>query len=310
MKPSGRLPAAKIKPNTLAEVIRTYLASDKFKRLAPSTQTGYRIYLALAERPDTLGAMEVIEVRPSVVQRFLDGLAHKPGAQARARVALKAMSKWAVTRDLLPFPITYGVEVVGDEGHHIPWSDDQVAIAVEHARPEISRLVTLQSCTGQRGSDLVKMRWSEIETVQGTPGIHVKQQKTGLKLWVPFLPELQDALAKWERAPGFILLRENGQPWTRPRLMSYAWTRERNKNPHLRAHRGLVLHGLRGHAVVRLRRAGLSALQVADMVGMSVQMIERYCALANQQQSAIAAVHFLDRHRATSLFGKSRSDAS
>jgi hypothetical protein len=46
---------------------------------------------------------------------------------------------------------------------------------------------------------------------------------------------------------------------------------------------------------VRLRRAGATVPQISDMVGMSEQMVKRYCRFADQKQNAIAAVHILDR---------------
>jgi len=52
----------------------------------------------------------------------------------------------------------------------------------------------------------------------------------------------------------------------------------------------LVMHGLRGHACVRLRRAGLTAMQIADMIGMSIPMVERYCRFSVQMENAVAAV--------------------
>lgn len=58
---------------------------------------------------------------------------------------------------------------------------------------------------------------------------------------------------------------------------------------------GLVLHGLRGHACVRLRLASANAQQIADMVGMSVPMVERYCRLSVQRENASAAVLHMER---------------
>jgi len=73
--------------------------------------------------------------------------------------------------------------------------------------------------------------------------------------------------------------------------------RERAHNPSLAplAEAGLVMHGLRGTAVVRLRRGGASVPQICDMVGMSEQMVARYCRFSNQRDNALAAVHYLDR---------------
>jgi predicted transcriptional regulator len=55
------------------------------------------------------------------------------------------------------------------------------------------------------------------------------------------------------------------------------------------------MHGQRATAVVRLRRAGATALQIGDMVGMSEQMVKRYCRFSEQRKNALAAVVYLDR---------------
>lgn len=293
-QPRGFPRVAKVGPYSFAAVIHAYLASTKFQRLGASTQAGYRQYLKVAEHPDVLGALPVGVIRPSLVQEFLDGLADRPGAQLRARVALKAVEKWALVRDLLPFPITTGTEVVGSTGGHRPWTDAQVAIAEHHCRPEVARAITLASNTGQRGSDLIRMRWTDIEEVEGRPGINVVQRKTGLEIWIPFTQPLLAAYAAWERRPAPLLLKPTGEPWGNRKQLSMAWERDRDANPMLAICAGLVLHGLRGTACVRLRRAGAPPTQIADMVGLSVQMVERYCRFADQRTSAMAAVRYLD----------------
>jgi integrase len=287
---------AHVKGGSFAAVIRAYLTSPKFDALAKSTRVGYQHLLGLAGRPDTLGALPVEAIRPALVQAFLDGLADRPATQRYALTALKAVEKWAIVRDLLPHPITTGAEAPGGTGGYEPWTDEQVGLAERHSRPHLSRVITMASNTGQRGSDLVKMRWSDIEEYDGRPGINVTQQKTGLVIWVPFTQELIRAIASWERRPTFILLKEDGLPFTRQQL-SDQWLRERNARPPLAPLRdaGLVLHGLRATAVVRLRRAGASTGQIADMVGMSEQMVNRYCRFSKQRDNALAAVHYLDR---------------
>jgi integrase len=295
-----RWKASKIKVGTFASVIRTFLTSPKFQNYAPATRDAWARELRLAERVDTLGAISTDVIRPSLIQAFLDGLSDRPAKQTNAKTALKALERWALVRDLLPFPITTGTEVIGSDGGHIPWSDEQVELAETHARPEMARAVTLGANTGQRGSDLVKMRWSDIEVYGGRPGINVKQQKTGKVLWIPFTLPLQAALANWERRPGFILVKANGEGFTRKRL-SGDWLRERDTNPALEPLRasqerhGLVIHGLRATAVVRLRRDGATIPQICDMVGMSKETVEIYCRHSEQRENALAAVLHLDR---------------
>jgi integrase len=284
-----------IKPGTFAAVVRAYLTSPKFDSLAESTRKHYAHLLGLAERPDTLGAYSVDVIRPALVQAFLDGLADRPAQQQSARTALKAVEKWALVRDLLAHSITFGTEAPGSSGGHEPWTDEEVALAERVCKPYLARVITLASNTGQRGSDLIRMRWTDIEEYEGRLGINVTQKKTGLKIWIPFTQQLAQAVSTWERRPAPLLLKPDGQPFSRSQL-SDTWLIARDRTPALAPlrDRGLVLHGLRATAVVRLRRAGATTGQIAGMVGMSEQMVNRYCRFSIQRDNALAAVIHLD----------------
>lgn len=302
----SRKRVTKIGDGTFAAVIRAYMLSPKFLSYKPSTRENWSRQLWLAERPEILGAYSVYQIRSSLVQSFLDGLAEFPGKQMVALTALRKVERWALVRDFLPYPITTGCEVEGSDGGHIPWSDEQVALVEANAPEHISRAITLAANTGQRGSDLVRMCWTDLEDYKGQSGINVPQMgqvKTGRRQWVPLAQPLIAAMATWERRPGPLLLRPSGLPWTRERLTE-AWSRERDANEvfaPLRAimvhgkPRPLVLHGLRGTACVRLHRAGCTTLQIADMVGMSAIMVSRYLRFSIQQDNALAAVLQLDR---------------
>ena len=179
MRRAPRRRAATIEGGTFAAVIRAYMTSPKFDSLARATRTNYGYLLGLAERPDTLGALSVEVIRPALVQAFLDGFADRPAQQKCAQTALKSVEKWAIVRDYLPHAITTGTDAPGGTGGHEPWTDEQVALAERCARPHLARIVTLAANTGQRGSDLIKMRWSDIEEYEGRPGINVRRRKPG-----------------------------------------------------------------------------------------------------------------------------------
>lgn len=288
---------ARIMAGTFASVIRKYQASEAFKNLAPSTQYSYGRILRIAE--DSLGGYSIQQIRPSVIQAFLDGLAETPGKQTIARTAIKSMEKYALVRDLLFYPITTGTEVIGSTGGHEPWTDAQVRLAETAARADLARVVTLAVNTGQRGSDVVRMCASDIAVHKGHPGINVIQRKTGVQLWVPFTPELNEAMKTWEHKPGYVgpfVLKPNGKPYSRE-LLSWHWNHERDNNPALAELKqaGLVLHGLRATAIVRLRKAGASVMNICDMVGLSEPMVARYSRLADKTERAVAAIHFMER---------------
>src|SRR4029077_17160221 len=99
MPPKGK---RHVPSGAFATIIRMFMLSDKFRNLKQGTRENYARLLHLAETPDGLGAVSIDEMRPTFVQAFLDGPAHKPGAQMNARTALRALEKWAIVRDLLP----------------------------------------------------------------------------------------------------------------------------------------------------------------------------------------------------------------
>jgi integrase len=278
-----------MKPRNFYQLILAFQGSDKYERLAESTKEGYGYVLRLAGNPNILGALQVGAIRPAHVQSFLDGLSRKPAIQLRALVALRSIETWAIgPRDLLRQPITTGCEIIGCKGAREPWTYNNIRLAESVCRSDIARLVTLAANTGQRGSDLVKMRWGDLESYKGHQGINVVQKKTGKILWVPFTQELQEAMKLWERQPGFICLMRNGEPWTRPKL-SRTWWEEVRTNPLLADLRdaGLSFHGL--------RLAGCSEGEIASMVGMSIPMVSRYCRRSEQKDNALAALARLDR---------------
>jgi integrase len=277
--------------NTFYSLCVAFKASAKFRGYSLATQDLWGRELDFACRPNCLGAVTLEQIRPALIQGYLDGWDDKKGKQAVALAAFKAIEGWAVVRDLLPRAITLGVTTGRPSGGHIPWTDIQVQIAEQNARPDLARAITLGANTGQRISDLVRMGPTDIETYKGRQGINVTQKKTGRQVWIPITEKLAAAMATWERRPGPFLLRKNGQPWVSTHL-TMEWIREKQTNDALREHLtlGLVLHGLRGHCCVRLSREGLTDHQISDIVGMSIPMVARYTRLSSQRDNALAAI--------------------
>lgn len=305
--------AAVVTDDSFAALIRLFMspANAKWREPPPvgysiATKNTWGRELRFMARPDTLGALTLAEIRPSLVQAFFDGIADRPGKSAAALAAIKQVERWAVVRDLLPREITTGVEIERSTNGHIPWTDEQVALGEREARADYAKAITLISNTGQRGSDAVRMGPTDLETYQGIDGINVIQMKTGKRVWVPITSPLAAAMATWPRVPGPFLRKISGSPWERKELTD-GWTTERDTNPALKAlgkaavagkptsDTGLVMHGLRGTACVRLRRSGATAEQIADMVGMSLDMVERYCRFSVQKENAVAAVFHLEK---------------
>jgi integrase len=153
----------------------------------------------------------------------------------------------------------------------------------------VRRGIMLMLYTGQRGSDVVRLGPTDEE--EG--GFNLRQRKTGRDVFCPVMPELAAEMATWDRRPGPFLLQSNGRPYDR-RLLWKHFDEARESLPELR---DVTLHGLRATAVIRLRRAGLSAPQICDVIGMSLSMVERYCRFADRKESGKAALISLERTR-------------
>jgi integrase len=291
MPQQPRRKAARVADGQFVVVIREFKASPRFQGLAQGTQDLWGMYLDLAARPDMLGALSIRDVRPSVVQGLVDKLAGKPGAQLAVVTALRQLEKWALVREKLPQHITTGIEFERPQGGHIPWSVGHITAALAAVPPQLVRPIIMAAGTGQRGSDIVKMLWSDLETYKGRLGINVVTKKTGRELWVPFDDDLIATVASWKEEVGRICVREGGEPWSRVGL-THAWMHVRDTHPDLGEHRRLhlVMHGLRAHACVRLDRLGFNTRQIANIVGMSEPMVARYCRLSLQKENASAAM--------------------
>jgi hypothetical protein len=163
--------------NSFYELCQAFVQSEKFATFTEGTQTLWAREFKFLMSPNCLGHVTLKDIRPALVQGYLDGWTDKPGKQATALSALRALNKWARKRDLLPTSIIEGIEVERGKGGRIPWTDAQVALAVAHARPDLARTVMLGAWTGQRISDLVRMCPTDISTLRGISGINVLRRK-------------------------------------------------------------------------------------------------------------------------------------
>lgn len=236
------------------------------------------------------GDLQARGVRPVHVQTVMDGLASTPGKANTFLGAMRALSTWARVRDHIESSLTEGVKPYAKDGGHKPWTPEQIA-AIEKLTGVVRRGVILYMYTGMRGSDAVRLGPTDREG----DGFRLRTQKRKRHVWCPIVPELAADMATWETRPGPYLLQEDGRakgrPFTRKRF-SVVFREAADKIPELA---GTTLHGLRCTAVIRLRRAGLSAPQIGDIVGMSLAMVERYCRFADMRTSGEAALVNLRR---------------
>jgi hypothetical protein len=236
------------------------------------------------------GSLPAKGLRPLHVQEVMNGLVSTPGKANNFLSAMRALSTWARLNDHIEHSMSEGVRPYAKGGGHKPWTPAQIE-AAQKLKGVIRRGVELYMWTGMRGSDAVRLGWTDID--EG--GFTYRSQKTDREVYCPIVPELEAEMLTWTKRPGPFLLQEGGKAdghrYTRP-LFSKHFAEARDQIPELA---GVTLHGLRCTAVIRLRRAGLSTGQIGDIVGMSLPMIERYCRFADRKTSGKAALITLKR---------------
>ena len=157
--------------------------------------------------------------------------------------------------------------------------DKVLEIAPRHVR----HAIMLALYTGQRRSDLIKMRWDNYD---GTY-IHIIQIKTKKRLSIPVHPILKEELEIMQEARGtspYILTHSYGDGWEKAafsRVIS-KWSKAAGGDN--------VLHGLRKTTAARLAELGCTPHEIAAITGQSMKEVMNYTAEADQKILANSAI--------------------
>lgn len=246
------------------------------------------------------GDLQVSGVEPKHVVKLRDARASKPADANNLLRTLSALFTWCALRGWRPDnPCRLVPKLKIGEGW-APWPWEAIEYFRQNARCDLWEAAALALYSGQRLSDVLVMRWPNIEGRL----ISVVQGKTGKRLWVPIHRELKRVLTGIETRQqneagnvvalqslsGAILTNSRRTAWTRDGFKA-AWQEELNRPEMaaMRQHR-LVFHGLRKSAVVFLLEAGCSDAETAAITGQSRDMVEHYAKQVNQKKLAASAI--------------------
>ena len=94
-----------VTPDSFYALVRDYTVSDKFRSLSDASRALWGRELEYACRPNCLGHLRALDVGPAEVEEYLEGWSDKPGKQAAALAAFKALEKWALKKKRIKIPI-------------------------------------------------------------------------------------------------------------------------------------------------------------------------------------------------------------
>lgn len=263
--------SAKRRPavTTLADLVEQYQRTPDWIALRPETK---RLYGRCLERAvERLGAVSIENLQRHGTRgnllRWRDEMALEAPATADLVITvLGIVFNWAVDREsMLVNPLAKFKRLKRQTRKDAIWSDDAIEAFLKVASPQMAVALKLALLTGQRQSDLLGMRWSQVSDV-----ILVTQQKTGAEVAIPVEGELAELLASIDRTSVYVLTNSQGRPWEASGF----------RHGFIRTCRragitGLNFHDLRGTYIARQYAAGESISDIAAISGHSERNAEQ-----------------------------------
>ena len=276
--------ARKIGPGSMADVIRQYKQAPEFTDLREASRRQYLIHLGTLS--ETWGSQPIASIERKHILALRDKYAETPGKANHLIIVLRIVLKFAMDRDYRRDNPAKDIKKLKMGPGHKPWPDEAIDAFLASSPPMMGLALKIGLYTGQRSGDVRAMSWHDYDGEQ----IQVVQSKTGTKLSIPVHSALREALGAQERVSPIILTTETGRPFTGANFRHHFGKAVRAAGLY-----GLVFHGLRYTASVRLAEAGCSLKEIASITGhKSLAMLEKYTSGVDQKRMAGAAIHRLE----------------
>lgn len=248
---------------SMAQLVQRYRRTQEYRSLAKTTKATRDLFLALIE--NNYGDHAYASMTRGWLKRERDTMADTPGKANNFVAVMSLLYTCAVELEMMPMNPCLGIKRL-KIGEHQPWPEADIERVMKACDPMIRLAIAVHLYTGQRISDVCRMKWSDVD--DGV--IRVKQQKTGTEVWVPIHSRLKEELALVPRHVTWLIYNQLGHQMKPGRLrerLNVIWRRMDIR------HRW---HGLRKNAVNYLLEAGCTTAETAAITGQSLQVVEHY----------------------------------
>lgn len=269
-------------PGSIGSLVAGYLESADFKLLADNTRRTYRYHLERFRRAN--GTKPLRDITREALVKKLDTMAHMPATANIFLKVMKAMCSYAVARGIMKVNPCKEIKRLRDktDGIHT-WTDAQIE-QFEKRWPVGTKenlALRLHLYTAQRRSDVILMGRQH----ERNGSIVMRQRKTGMRLVLPIIAPLREALDKSPTGDLTYLVTEFGKPFSGAGFGN--WFRDKCNAAGLKQ---CSAHGLRKAAARRLAEAGKSVHEIMAITGhRALSEVERYTRAANQEALAVRA---------------------
>lgn len=275
---------AKVRGDTLGDLIEAWERSPEWLELATTTQNNHQIYLKPLMGMERV---EVSKIERRVITDIRNAIAQTRGNGASTGFVktASALFGWAIENGWLKASPTVRMRRL--KGGHLPaWTPEEAVLAIENLPEHLRRAVVLALYSGQRRGDLVRLPWSAYDGRT----LRLRQGKTGTSLVIPVHPALKIELDAWkaDTTSTIILVNKFGRPWQPINLSSTLsdWLARIDGFPPKRN-----IHGLRKLAAINLAQCGCTLHEIGAITGhKSLAMIQLYCIGVDQERLAESAV--------------------
>jgi integrase len=222
-------------------------AIDAAPKISPATRKQYRT--AGAKLAEILAEYSPHQVAPRDVAQIKLMLAATPNMANRCLTVLRVVFNYALEMQLVDSNPAIGVKRFDEPERERLLTHAELTAIRRHAPPRLAILLDLMYLTGQRVTDVLRIRMSDITD----EGIYFKQRKTGKRLVVKWSPDLRAAVDRAKALCGNVraLTLLHGRTGKAP---DYRTTRDQ--------------------WALACERAGVSGAQLRDLRAMSITNAE------------------------------------
>jgi len=260
---------------TLYRACKEQRGGIPYCELAESTKKNWAPFLDAVK--DRFGHLSIrLFDRPEIkkdIRAWRDKWAKTPRQADYAKQVLSRVCGFAVAEGALMSNPCEGIEsLYANDRSAIIWTADDIAKLCANASPEIGFAAQLAALTGLRKSDLLSLKWSEIDGLAiEKPTSKSKGEQVAI---IPLYDDLANLLATIPKRAATVLTTTRGKPWGTGFHNSWNDAVERAGL----TERGLHVHDLRGTAATNLYRAGLTEREITEIVGVSETEVAKWIA--------------------------------
>lgn len=274
----------RMQSGAIGALIASMKATARWSRLRPNSVALYDAALVIID--DAWGHLPAAALEPRHIGLMMAGFADRPAMGNQVLTQIKALMKLAVQQGIRKDNPAREIDKLPEvKDSAKPLTPAAWAALMAPECPEaLRRLAVLGRATGQRISDLVRMRPMDRDG----DGIQITITKLrGKPHWCPLSRQERDIIDGWRQFPASPYVMTDGKAPTDDAIRNLWRAYQATKAG--AALDGFTPHDLRATKVCDDRMSGHTHQQIAARVGMSLNMVMHYSHHIDQRLMAEAS---------------------